>query len=229
MSDVNDLLARLKTPQHGSAPETNRSTSFSGLQHPQPASSDRSTNLLNLLKFNQPSSTQPHARAASASGTAQQSSSQAGSGNPQDALLKLLNRQEATASSAAKSPGSQPFSYVSPFDDLAATAPTKSKQPSKTPTPLPDGRTQVEALLGIGAKKHDSETVGEALAEAGDQARDEASDAVARAEASAAMASEQDPHAVEDAMREVRDIPMDTRAHGTIFERAGLTRHNPGR
>lgn len=205
MSDINDLLARLKTPQTGSVPETKRSCSFSGLQHPQPASSDRTANLLNLLKFNQPAqSSQPHARAVSASGTSQQNSAQTAPGNPQDALLKLLNRSEASAPTALKSPGNQPFNFVSPFDDLAATAPTsKSKQPSKTPTPLPDGRTQVEALLGIGARKQNSETVGEALAGAGDQVRDEASDAVARAEASAARATEKDPHVVEDAMREV--------------------------
>ncbi|KAL8695830.1 MAG: hypothetical protein Q9224_003127 [Gallowayella concinna] len=56
---------------------------------------------------------------------------------------------------------------------------------SPGPTPLDDGRTQVEALMGIGAPTKDAETVAEALNEVGSKVDKEAEKALAKAEARA--------------------------------------------
>ncbi|KAL8700473.1 MAG: hypothetical protein Q9201_005434 [Fulgogasparrea decipioides] len=116
------------------------------------------------------------------------------------------------------------FTYVNPFEQLAASSPRNAKAATPTgdrhkrktkestpepptsrrkitpagndviqsiessgPTPLPleDGRTQVEALLGIGAPTKDAETVAEALNEVGSKVDQEAEVALARAEAKA--------------------------------------------
>ena len=57
------------------------------------------------------------------------------------------------------------------------------ESPSPAPTPLEDGRTQVEALMGIGAPTKDAETVTEALNEVGSKVDQEAEKALAKAEA----------------------------------------------
>ena len=114
------------------------------------------------------------------------------------------------------------FTYINPFEQLAASSPRnaqqqiasngdsikrKVKSPSPTPlhtssrrklTPsgsdilqsiespgpeaLKDGRTQVEALMGIGAPSKDAETVAEALNEVGDQVHKQVKHALAKAE-----------------------------------------------
>ncbi|KAL8856422.1 MAG: hypothetical protein Q9178_006992 [Gyalolechia marmorata] len=56
---------------------------------------------------------------------------------------------------------------------------------SPAPTPLEDGRTQVEALMGIGAPTKDAETVAQALNEVGSKVGQEAERALAKAEARA--------------------------------------------
>ena len=61
-----------------------------------------------------------------------------------------------------------------------------SQASSGPPTPLPDGRTQLEALIGIGAqeqKEHDAkEAVSDALQDVGDKVDKEVQEAIARAE-----------------------------------------------
>ncbi|KAL9034258.1 MAG: hypothetical protein Q9214_007126, partial [Letrouitia sp. 1 TL-2023] len=112
------------------------------------------------------------------------------------------------------------FTYVNPFEQLAASSPRNAKAPTPTgegkrrkiketliqapsenkdlssvgnevlqsiespnPTPLEDGRTRVEALMGIGAPTKNSETVAEALDEVGYQIRREVETSLAKAEA----------------------------------------------
>lgn len=265
MGDVNELLARLKMPTNGSAPggDSNEapyhagvprlqpqeiSNAFSGMTSPPPAglsnvassserASDRSANLLNLLKFNQPSGAADSSgsRRSASTSAAAKSPPPGGTNNPQEALLKLLNRSHTPASrststdipikqeeaqdtdlprdqtksqaSPKRQPNPQVFTYQNPFDDLAASAPTRkdnsdAKRPAKTPTPLPDGRSQVEALLGIGSKSSDPETVSGALRDAGQQARGEATEAVARAESNSNGVHEPESTKVQDAMQE---------------------------
>lgn len=275
MADLNEILARMGRAGVGSAPgETGNNPSlaglpqlqalspgavnaFQGMASPPPpgltnigasserAASDRTANLLNLLKFNQPAASDSGiVRSASAAATSTKAQQPSASGNPQEALLKLLNRPQHTASRSASTsaqvkqeastgldgqdtdvqqaasqtmPRAQAktpiFTYVNPFDDLAASAPTNTttKQSnygsdghasSKATTPLPDGRTQVEALLGIGSKPKESETVSAALQEVGQQAKEQASSAIERAEEGIAKAQEDDPNALEHAMQE---------------------------
>jgi hypothetical protein len=56
-----------------------------------------------------------------------------------------------------------------------------SQASSGPPTPLPDGRTQLEALIGIGASGN-KETVADALSEVGDKVDKQVQEAIARAE-----------------------------------------------
>lgn len=112
------------------------------------------------------------------------------------------------------------FTYVNPFEQLAASSPRNGKATTSTgdghkrkskrltpepttsrrkitpagdevlqsiesPFPLPpkDGRTPVEALMGIGAPTKDAETVAEALNDVGSKVDQEAGKALARAKA----------------------------------------------
>lgn len=62
---------------------------------------------------------------------------------------------------------------------------SNSHEPSAPPTPLPDGRTPLEALIGIGAPSsnhRDKSSVAEALEEVSDRVNDELQEAIARAE-----------------------------------------------
>ncbi|KAL9614396.1 MAG: hypothetical protein Q9167_001126 [Letrouitia subvulpina] len=114
------------------------------------------------------------------------------------------------------------FTYVNPFEQLAASSPRNAKATTPTgegkrrkiketstqalnenknlssvgneilqsiespnPTPLEDGRTRVEALMGIGAPTKNSETVAEALNEVGNQISREVETSLAKAEAKA--------------------------------------------
>ena len=69
---------------------------------------------------------------------------------------------------------------ASPAHSKRKLEPT-SQGSSAPPTPLPDGRTQLEALIGIGASGN-KETVGHALSEVGDQVDKQVQEALARAE-----------------------------------------------
>ena len=60
---------------------------------------------------------------------------------------------------------------------------TPSQVSSGPPTPLPDGRTQLEALIGIGAPNYkERETVSDALNDVGDEVDRQVEEAIARAE-----------------------------------------------
>lgn len=114
------------------------------------------------------------------------------------------------------------FTYVNPFEQLAASSPRNAKPRTatngdaykrkiKSPSPaishtasrrkltpsssevlhsiestapkhLDDGRSQIEALMGIGAPSRDAETVAEALNEVGDKVNQQVEDALAEAE-----------------------------------------------
>lgn len=67
-----------------------------------------------------------------------------------------------------------------------ANSKKKLESTSSTPSPLPDGRSRIEALMGIGAPKNASGkgkgTVTEALSNVGDQADKEVEQAIARVE-----------------------------------------------
>ncbi|KAL8773928.1 MAG: hypothetical protein Q9209_001358 [Squamulea sp. 1 TL-2023] len=130
------------------------------------------------------------------------------------------------------------FTYVNPFEQLAASSPRPAKVTTPTsdshkrkskespaepttsrrkvtpagneilqsiespaPTPLADGRTQVEALMGIGAPTKDAETVAQALNEVGSKVDQEAEKALAKAEARA------------DEMERVADAKKDELEH----------------
>jgi hypothetical protein len=75
-------------------------------------------------------------------------------------------------------------------ESILTSGPANSKKKlestSSTPSPLPDGRSHIEALMGIGASKNASgkgkETVAEALSNVGDQANKEVEQAIARVE-----------------------------------------------
>ena len=133
-----------------------------------------------------------------------------------------------SGSPAAATPKKEPiFTYVNPFEQLAASSPRnlqtkppngdgqkrKSKEPSPgpvhansrrkitpageeilqsiespTPAPLDDGRTQIEALIGIGAPTQNTETVAQALSEVGGKVNKEVEHALAEAEVAEAEA-----------------------------------------
>ena len=133
-----------------------------------------------------------------------------------------------SGSPAAATPKKDPiFTYVNPFEQLAASSPRnlqtkppnedgqkrKSKEPSPgpvhansrrkitpageeilqsiespAPVPLDDGRTQIEALIGIGAPTQNTETVAQALNEVGGKVNKEVENALAEAEVAEAEA-----------------------------------------
>lgn len=261
MTDVNDLLARLRNTSASSAasheamsllqnpelPSAGEPASTASVSTPPPVgmASDRAANLLNLLKFNNSSSNASPSPLRLASQTGQVPGASA-TGSPQDALLKLLNSRNPSLSvrpqnaidsannesdrSSVLHPSSEPsaptktspFGCVNPFNDLSATAPTASsgngthkngalplhsngsvaKRPSPVPSPLPDGRTPLEALMGIGATAKDADTVSKTLQEVGEKANVEATDALSRVESSTSKALDRKPHQVHNAMQE---------------------------
>lgn len=71
-----------------------------------------------------------------------------------------------------------------------------SQASSSAPTPLPDGRSQLEALIGIGASGN-KETVHDALNEVGDQVDKQVQEAIAKVERDEAQAS------IEEDLREM--------------------------
>lgn len=97
-------------------------------------------------------------------------------------------------------------------DSILASTPAHSKRKldskSSTPSPLPDGRSQIEALMGIGASKNASgkgkETVAEALSGVGDQADKDVEQAIARAEEDEDRARAEDSQAA--IQRDMQDM-----------------------
>ena len=75
---------------------------------------------------------------------------------------------------------------------------------SSEPTLLDDGRSKVEALIGIGAPSKDAETVAEALNEVGEQVDQEVEDALARAEA-----IENEVQIKEEELEEAKEATLD--------------------
>ncbi|KAL8651589.1 MAG: hypothetical protein Q9210_003172 [Variospora velana] len=147
------------------------------------------------------------------------------------------------------------FTYVNPFEQLAASSPRNQKpatptgevhkrkkltpEPSTsrrkitpaadevlqsiespTPTPQEDGRTPVEALMGIGVPTKDAETVAEALNEVGSKVDKEAEKALARAEANA----DQTERAAEVKEEEVQEARLDA-VEETVREAAAEVKH----
>jgi hypothetical protein len=97
-------------------------------------------------------------------------------------------------------------------ENTIASNPAHSKRKldstSSTPSPLPDGRSQIEALMGIGSSKNSSrkgkETVAEALSNVGDQADREVEQAIARAEEDEDRAGAEDSQAA--IQRDMQDM-----------------------
>ncbi|KAK0127821.1 hypothetical protein ONS96_007324 [Cadophora gregata f. sp. sojae] len=84
--------------------------------------------------------------------------------------IQILKRQE---------PAENKQKTDSPHSKRKAVGSSQSS--SSPPTPLPDGRTKVEALIGIGASNN-KESVHDALNEVGDQADKQVQEAISRAE-----------------------------------------------
>ncbi|KAL9585821.1 MAG: hypothetical protein Q9212_001299 [Teloschistes hypoglaucus] len=89
--------------------------------------------------------------------------------------------------------------------------------------PLDDGRTQVEALLGIGAPTKDAETVAEALNEVGSKVDQEAEAALAKAEAKADQ-MEQLAAAKKEELELAKEATMDALAE-RVHEAASEVKH----
>lgn len=81
---------------------------------------------------------------------------------------------------------------------------------ASTPAPLDDGRSQVEALMGIGAPSKDAETVAQALNEVGSQVDRQVENALAKAEKKAEEKVEEKApeNAGEEAGEEERDADI---------------------
>ncbi|QSZ32688.1 hypothetical protein DSL72_002267 [Monilinia vaccinii-corymbosi] len=98
--------------------------------------------------------------------------------------FQILKRQDSSDNKRKMDERSNIDSTAQAFSKRKLVSPAVSSGP---PTPLPDGRTQLEALIGIGAPtpatdSKGKETVSHALEEAGGTANDEAQEALARAE-----------------------------------------------
>lgn len=110
--------------------------------------------------------------------------------------------------------GKSPFRAVNPFDQLAASLPSRSKTPevrashqklpanllgktdSPAPSPVPDGRSKIEALLGIGAEN--ASPAGITSAQEAKQAQ--AASKEAAADITAELANDDSRAAIETAM-----------------------------
>ncbi|KAH8657062.1 hypothetical protein BGZ60DRAFT_434716 [Tricladium varicosporioides] len=114
--------------------------------------------------------------------------------SPRNRTPKIATPGPSAASSSApaiqilKNPRHESPEHKRKIDDLSNSSPMQKKRQGTTsqalsqpPTPLPDGRTPLEALIGIGAvgKK---ETVQDALQEVGDKVDKQVQEAIARAE-----------------------------------------------
>ena len=92
---------------------------------------------------------------------------------------------------------------------------------SSTPPPLDDGRSQIEALMGIGALSKDAETVAQALNEVGSQVDRQVESALAKAEEKAEEKAEGKEREVEIKQEEVEDAQqavLDGLVHDTAVK-----------
>ena len=90
---------------------------------------------------------------------------------------------------------------------------------SSTPPPLDDGRSQIEALIGIGAPSKDAETVAQALNEVGSQVDRQVESALAKAEEKAEGKAEEKEHDIEIKQEELEDAQQ-TVLDGLVHEAA---------
>jgi hypothetical protein len=166
--EVSDLSNALEDTSHGT------SSSFEFVPR-EPTAKPSQGAFTYVNPFEQLAASSPRNRTPKASTPAQSSS-----GTPAMQILKPP-RHTAVENSDNKRKIDESISISSP-------AHTKRKLDShtSTPSPLPDGRSHIEALMGIGASKNANgkgkETVAEALSNVGDQADKEAEQAIARAE-----------------------------------------------
>jgi WD40 repeat protein len=206
--------------------------------------------LLQLLNRSKPAESAPMAKgevvkpSASPNGLQSLPTDDASHRAPEPALAEKANVGQPENSQPASQPKKPLFTYVNPFDMLAASSPRNqtpktatpargstpaatspapmqilkpprhaatenadlkrshestasdsspahtrrkiaSPAPTSTPSPLPDGRTKLEALIGIGAsgKGKEKETVADAVSAVGDQVDKQVEEAIARVEA----------------------------------------------
>ncbi|CAL3966905.1 unnamed protein product [Diplocarpon coronariae] len=111
--------------------------------------------------------------------------SSAGPRSTSSPKIQILKRQEPDQKRKSDDRGTP--SIASPAQLRQKIEPS-SQSSSPPPTPLQDGRTQVEALIGIGASE-DNASVHAALSEVADRADKEAQDAISRAENAESQAS----------------------------------------
>ncbi|KAL9054713.1 MAG: hypothetical protein Q9162_003993 [Coniocarpon cinnabarinum] len=205
---------------------------------------DKTASLLNLLKFNQQPSRQNSQSAIPAVGQngnttlfdadsggqrtlsplpsqARQLDSSSPANNPQDVLLNLLRRSESSVSGqnkvAERSSVSDSRGIRDPMRQFGASVSPKDESPA--PSRLPDGRSQLEALMGIGSgtgsrKMTERPTMEQSKSSAGESEAEAASAVKSAAigdtadEVADALAN-LDPHslkeAVHDAAEEIHD------------------------
>ncbi|KAI9651074.1 hypothetical protein NHQ30_001111 [Ciborinia camelliae] len=104
--------------------------------------------------------------------------------NTSSPAFQILKRQDSSDNKRKMDERSNVNSPAQAFSKRKLGSPAASSGP---PTPLPDGRTQLEALIGIGAPSpvangKGKETVSHALEEVGDAVDQEVQEALARAE-----------------------------------------------
>ncbi|KAI9752957.1 MAG: 3-ketoacyl-CoA thiolase with broad chain length specificity [Chaenotheca gracillima] len=126
-------------------------------------------------------------------------------------------RSEATRRSNHGSPAPR---RASPRTENEAINEAISHMSSPPPAALPDGRSQVEALLGIGAENNDPETVAEALTEVGESVSQEVDDALAAAENRQGGRGSQE--VFEDLNEDVKDFAADVKHELDRSENEGV-------
>ena len=92
---------------------------------------------------------------------------------------------------------------------------------SSTPPPLDDGRSQIEALMGIGAPSKDAETVAQALNEVGSQVDRQVESALAKADEKAEGKAEEKEHDTEikqEKLEDAQQTALDGLVHDAAIE-----------
>ena len=177
--------------------------------------------LLNLLKRSE--STTPGQRRAGEKPGGQEARISNGT-TPTGGIKTFTESQDDKAQiSQPRQPASKGgmFAYINPFDQLSSStgqqlpshsransAKLPSKSSSPAPATLPDGRSQLEALMGIGSKKADHRPVAQAVEDVTEKADQDAHEALESAEVQRAadeMADElaaADPETLKEAVHD---------------------------
>ena len=103
--------------------------------------------------------------------------------NPFDHLAASSPRHKRTPASSSERRSSPNVRQPSALQEPPLHSNTARDEQSSAPKSLPDGRSQIEALMGIGAPTKDPETVAQALEEVADKADKQAERALEDAEA----------------------------------------------